>query len=143
MRTGPQSLSQQQKGPTPAQMKLMGDMNRIGVYPELEFEIQRGEGKAILPRLSQRGAPSLVSYESSWSKSGLERPQNFPLHLDLFLKQKHIDFEIDGASHRHRQAKDEERDAYLVSIGIKPVHIPNRMVMEYGDVVAAIVGAIL
>ena len=27
MRTGPQSLSQQQKGPTPAQMKLNRDMN--------------------------------------------------------------------------------------------------------------------
>jgi hypothetical protein len=108
-----QSLSQQRKGPTVYQLKLMGALNRIGVYPELEHEIPNPEHP------------------------------DFPFRCDLFLKERGIDIELDGQSHKHRQAKDAERDAYLLSVGIKTSRWTNSQVKMDADAIAGLVWAMM
>jgi hypothetical protein len=120
-------------------MKLMGDLNRVGVYPELEHEVQREEGKDFRGRAFE----GVMTFAPVIVKGPLNVPRDFPLHLDLFLKERMVDFEIDGKSHKHRQAKDAERDEYLLSIGIKPVHLTNHVALHHGEEIAAIIGAMM
>jgi hypothetical protein len=107
-------MSEQQRGPTIYQTKLMAALNRRGIYPDLEKTIPN-------PKVHD-------GYIENW-----------PIRLDLYIKEKALAIEIDGSSHKRHAEKDAERDAYLLSVGIKTVRLSNSHVLRFADELAALV----
>ena len=50
--------------------------------------------------------------------------------LDFYCHEMQIAIEFDGAVHENRQKKDGKRDAYLTSLGIKVIPIPNEKLLN-------------
>jgi type I restriction-modification system DNA methylase subunit len=50
--------------------------------------------------------------------------------LDFYCHEMQIAIEFDGAVHENRQKKDGKRDAYLTSLGIKVIRIPNEKLLN-------------
>jgi len=127
-----QAMSEQQRGPTPEQMLMMAALNRRGIYPTLEHE------ETNLEILNDR---ELIQWYQN--RALVRNPNLKTLHLDLYIKEKALDIEIDGSSHKHREAKDEERDLYLLSVGIKTSRWTNSQVKMDADAIAGLVWAMM
>ena len=56
-------------------------------------------------------------------------PQTFIL-ADFYIPQAKLVFELDGSSHSTQIGYDAERDAWLKSLGIRTVRVPNRLALR-------------
>jgi hypothetical protein len=118
----------------------------VGVYPDLEYEVFLPNGVC-----DECNSDSLIfdietpargmGYEGVVCEKCGAKKKSKIIRLDLWLKP--LDIEIDGASHKHRQVKDEERDAYLLSIGIKTSRWTNAQVMRDADAIAGLIWAMM